>query len=146
MNHPAWLFRAPHQRSQDIMDVRVPVSFGELIDKITILEIKIERIADAEKRGNVGRELEALAAVLAGCGPLAAAVDTLRRELKAVNEALWDIEDRIRDHERARTFDAGFIELARAVYITNDRRAALKRALNTAVGSALVEEKSYAAY
>jgi hypothetical protein len=121
----------------------VPVSWGELLDKITILQIKQERIADAAKRANVTTELEALAAIAVAAMRQAAA---LLAELKQVNEALWEIEDQIRDKEREGEFDARFIELARAVYVTNDQRAAVKRQINQALGSALVEEKSYKPY
>ena len=120
-----------------------PVSWGELLDKITILQIKQERIDDAAKRANVEAELEALCAV-AGAAMKEAA--SLLAELKKVNEALWEIEDRIRDKERGKAFDAEFIELARAVYVTNDRRAELKRDINRQLGSALMEEKSYKPY
>lgn len=125
--------------------IEVPVSWGELIDKITILQIKDERIEDPGKRANVRRELDLLAARLAS----APATDETRRltaDLKAVNEKLWVIEDDIRECERRKDFGERFIALARAVYHTNDRRADLKRSLNQALGSAIVEEKSYAAY
>ena len=121
----------------------VPVSWGELLDKITILQIKQERLADDAQRANVTAELTALAAVAGARINEAAA---LLAELKTVNEALWEIEDRIRDKERAQAFDAEFIALARAVYVTNDRRAGLKRDMNRLLGSALVEEKSYSPY
>ena len=121
----------------------VPVSWGELLDKITILQIKQERIADAAKRANVTAELDALSAIAGAAMAQAAA---LLAELKQVNEALWEIEDQIRDKEREGEFDARFIELARAVYVTNDQRAAVKRQINQALGSALVEEKSYKPY
>jgi hypothetical protein len=128
------------------MTVQVPVSVGELLDKISILEIKLERIADPGKRANVANELTALTEVrdasLTITAPMQAACDSLRE----VNEALWEIEDAIRDKERERQFDQQFIELARSVYRTNDRRAALKRELNAMTGSALIEEKSYADY
>jgi hypothetical protein len=128
------------------MNVTAPISTGELIDKLTILEIKLGQIADREKLDNVRREYETLLA--ATPSPLLAdpVLTDLRARLKAVNAELWRIEDDIRDHERAQRFDAGFIALARAVYVTNDRRAALKREINRLSGSALVEEKSYAAY
>ncbi len=121
----------------------IPVSWGELLDKITILQIKQERLEDDAKRANVVTELTALLAV---AGAALAQVPALAAELKAINEALWDIEDDIRDKERAGQFDARFIELARAVYVTNDQRAAVKRKVNLALGSALVEEKSYKPY
>jgi hypothetical protein len=127
-------------------EIMVPVSPGEVIDKITILRIKAARIADAAKLANVRRELEWLERTWkeSAYGPRDIRAD--EAALQAVNERLWDIEDRIRDKERAGTFDAGFIELARAVYIENDERAAIKKRINTALGSTLVEEKSYAAY
>ncbi len=128
------------------LSIAVEVSAGELIDKITILEIKRERIADAAKRANVEAELETLARARDAAIRPSAELAGLTQRLKNINERLWVIEDDIRDKERARTFDAGFIELARAVYRTNDERADVKRAINTALGSRLVEEKSYAAY
>jgi hypothetical protein len=120
----------------------VPVSWGELLDKITILQIKRERLTGAAL-ANVTRELDALS-VLAG--PVLAgdeAARTLMARLKALNETLWDIEDRIRAKEAAGLFDADFVALARSVYQRNDERAALKRELNRHLGSELVEEKSY---
>ena len=127
------------------MALLVPVSWGELLDKITILEIKQDRIADPEKVANVGRELAALRSVADGTERPPAASD-LVAQLRAVNEQLWDIEDSIRDCERRQDFGADFVELARAVYHTNDRRAEIKRDLNLMLGSELVEEKSYAEY
>ena len=121
----------------------VPVSWGELLDKITILQIKQERLTDDAKRSNVTTELTALSAV-AGAAMLEVAA--LLADLKKVNEALWEIEDQIRDKERDQAFDATFIQLARAVYVTNDRRADLKRDINRQLGSTLVEEKSYSPY
>ncbi|MCC6348685.1 MAG: hypothetical protein IT347_03720 [Candidatus Eisenbacteria bacterium] len=124
----------------------VQTSPGEFLDKLTILEIKAERISDASKLVNVRRELELLRATWAA-SPLAARdVTALTAELKAVNERLWEIEDEIRACEAARDFGAGFVELARAVYRTNDRRAEIKRELNLALGSELIEEKSYRPY
>ena len=122
-----------------------PVSWGELIDKITILEIKAERLTDAAKRANVVTELTLLAQIAAPARQ-SEEVTALTAALKAVKEALWEIEDHIRDKEAAQQFDARFIELARAVYVTNDRRAALKRDLNRVLSSGLVEEKSYKPY
>ena len=128
------------------MLLNVQTSPGEFLDKLTILEIKSERITDPAKLENVRRELELLRATWAA-SPLASRdVAALVADLKRVNETLWEIEDRIREKEAARTFDADFIELARAVYRTNDRRAAIKRDLNVALGSTLLEEKSYQAY
>ena len=127
-------------------ELMVPISPGELIDKITILEIKSQRMTDATKLHNVRTEL-ALLTDTWRASPFA--VTDIRAEwdaLRKVNGDLWDIEDRIRDQERDGAFDAVFIELARAVYVTNDERAALKKKINTKLGSTLVEEKSYADY
>ncbi|MGO9741385.1 MAG: DUF6165 family protein [Roseiarcus sp.] len=128
------------------MNVTVPISVGEWIDKLTILEIKLAEIADPAKLGNVRREYEVL--IAAAPAGLAANADiaAARAELKAVNAKLWRIEDEIRAHERAQAFDAEFIALARAVYVTNDRRAELKREINRLCGSLLIEEKSYTGY
>jgi hypothetical protein len=119
--------------------LEVFVSVGEVLDKISILQIKSERITDASKLANVRRELEHLKD---------AARDhrqpELESDLKSVNSHLWEIEDRLREKEKRKEFDAEFIELARAVYITNDRRAEIKRRINEITGSALIEEKSYA--
>jgi hypothetical protein len=170
------------------MELLVPVSAGELLDKITILQIKAQRIGDAAKRANVAVELAALEAVAVRAGlvaesgqapgpdgvfapipavgagsdgggdavadgagqaalaPVLAQLATVMAQLVTVNGELWEIEDRIRDCERAGDFGSGFVELARAVYRTNDRRAALKAQINQLCGSQLVEEKSYAAY
>ncbi|MFD2234491.1 DUF6165 family protein [Phaeospirillum tilakii] len=128
------------------MSVLVPVSWGEVIDKITILEIKAERLSDPAKLANVRRELDALAAVRDREFPGHAGLAALAGELKTINESLWEIEDEIRDCERAQDFGETFIRLARSVYVTNDRRAAVKRRINDLLGSDLVEEKSYAAY
>ena len=125
--------------------IETPVSWGELIDKITILEIKAERIEDAAKVANVAREL-ALLNERRALAPASAVIEKLTDDLRTVNTELWVIEDDIRDCERAKDFGARFIELARAVYHTNDRRAALKRQINDALGSGIVEEKSYKAY
>ena len=121
----------------------VPISLGELVDKITILEIKTEHITDAAKLENVNRELELLRAA---CSIEMTRIDELRRELKAVNERLWTIEDKIRDCERNGDFGPQFVELARSVYKTNDRRADIKRKINLVTGSSLMEEKSYSGY
>lgn len=121
----------------------VPVSWGELLDKITILEIKRDRIAKAEARANVLREYGLLRRI--GAEVMRQdAVATLVVALKQVNERLWDIEDAIREREAATDFGADFVALARAVYQQNDRRAAIKRAINEELESDLVEEKSYA--
>ncbi len=126
--------------------VEIPVSYGELLDKLSILEIKSERIADPAKRANVVKELELLEAVWRACPASGHRATVARARLKAINEKLWDIEDRIRRLEAAETFDQEFIELARAVYYTNDQRAAVKHQINLSLGSELVEEKSYQPY
>ena len=126
--------------------IAVPVAYGELIDKITILEIKSERIRDAAKLVNVRGELDLLNETWYADPASRNDIVAERTALRAVNEALWDIEDDIRRKEKAKEFDAGFIELARAVYIRNDERAAIKRAINMKLGSTLIEEKSYQDY
>ncbi len=128
------------------MSANVQISFGELIDKLTILEIKAERVSDAGKLSHVRHEL---AVLLDAWAPLQTAhpeVSAVRIELKAVNETLWEIEDSIRALEAAQRFDAEFIELARAVYQTNDRRFALKTRINQLLDSGVVEQKQYAEY
>ena len=127
-------------------EVLVPVSAGELIDKITILRLKSERIGDASQLVNVRRELQALERVAAESLPDADGLEGLTGELRAVNTRLWEIEDSIRDCEAAGDFGPQFVEFARAVYITNDRRSEIKRRINMLLGSAIVEEKSYADY
>ena len=128
------------------MQLQVPVSVGEVLDKITILQIKLAHISDAAKRFNIQNELDALLPLVAGDAFTTDQMQALIAELKSVNEALWDIEDDIREKEAAESFDAEFIRLARAVYITNDKRAEIKKQINLATGSALVEEKSYESY
>lgn len=125
-------------------EVLVPLSIGEIVDKITILTIKSQRIGEAAKLANVHKELDALVAVCKKAG-----IDlTLPyfKELQAINETLWDVEDAIREKERQSAFDAEFISLARAVYRTNDRRGDIKREINALSGSAFAEEKSYKPY
>jgi hypothetical protein len=128
------------------MQLQVPVSVGEVLDKITILQIKLAHISDATKRANIQNELDALLPLVAGDAFATDQMQALMAELKSVNEALWDIEDDIREKEAAKSFDAEFIRLARAVYITNDKRAEIKKQINLATGSDLVEEKSYESY
>lgn len=128
------------------MLIAVPVSWGELVDKITILQIKSERMTDPGKLANIRKELEELTRTAAAAATFPPAVVALQQQLKEVNEKLWVIEDDIRDCERNKDFGPKFIELARAVYVTNDERFKVKREINDALGSALVEEKSYAAY
>lgn len=127
-------------------EILVPVSFGELLDKIAILQIKAERISDAAKRANVCHELSALEQTWAAHPAAATDIATLRDQLKAVNERLWVIEDDIRIKEKAQAFDEEFIQLARSVYFENDERAQIKKEINLALGSAYVEEKSYQDY
>ena len=126
--------------------IQVPVSPGEVLDKITILEIKSERISEQDKLANVQRELELLQASWLESVNVDDTVRRIHGELKSINEALWEIEDDIRDKERAREFDERFIELARSVYVTNDQRANAKKELNVYLGSEIVEEKSYQDY
>ena len=128
------------------MQLQVPVSVGEVLDKITILQIKLAHISDSAKRANVQNELDALLPLVADDAFTTNQVQGLVAELKAVNEALWDIEDDIREKEAAKSFDAEFIKLARAVYVTNDKRAEIKKQINLETGSALIEEKSYESY
>ena len=128
------------------MLIQVPVSWGELVDKITILQIKSERITDKAKLANIHKELEELTRTAEQAVTFTPEIRALQQQLKDVNEKLWVIEDDIRDCERSKDFGAKFIELARAVYFTNDERFRVKREINDALGSALSEEKSYAAY
>lgn len=127
-------------------EIRVPISPGELIDKITILEIKSERMSDAKKVANVKHELALLLATWKESPNSRIDITTEWAALKEINGKLWVVEDDIRDKERAQQFDARFIELARAVYVINDERAAVKRKINDKLGSKIVEEKSYADY
>ena len=126
-------------------DILVPISPGELLDKITILRIKSARMSDATKVANVRLELSLLEKTWREAVG-STDVSAEERGLQAVNERLWVIEDDIRDKERAQAFDARFIELARAVYIENDERAAIKKRINVKLGSRIVEEKSYKPY
>ncbi len=127
-------------------DILVPISPGELLDKITILRIKAARMSDAAKVANVRHELALLEKTWKDSGAGAVDVRADEASLTRVNESLWVIEDEIRDEERAKRFEKKFIELARAVYVTNDERAAIKKRINTALGSTIVEEKSYQKY
>ena len=126
--------------------VRVEVSPGEMIDKITILEIKAARIGDPAKLENVRHELGILDGVRDAEIPASPELDRLTADLRTVNTRLWDIEDEIRDCERNKNFGDRFIELARAVYRTNDRRAEIKKTINEMLGARIVEEKSYNSY
>jgi hypothetical protein len=127
-------------------DILVPLSPGELLDKITILRIKVARILDAGKLANVRLELDLLEKTWRDSGCAAFDVARDERALQDVNERLWDVEDLIREKEAKQTFDREFIELARSVYIANDERAAIKKRVNVQLGSRLVEEKSYQPY
>lgn len=127
-------------------EILVPVSFGELLDKIAILQIKSERMTDVAKLANVRKELDALNATWGAHPASSVDMDRLREALKAVNERLWVIEDDIRVHEKRQAFDAEFVRLARAVYFENDERARIKKDINVALGSSYVEEKSYQNY
>lgn len=129
-----------------MQEILVPISPGELIDKITILQIKSQRMTDAAKVANVRVELGMLESVWRQSAPAGSNIDAEWAALKRINEKLWVIEDDIRDKELAQAFDQQFIELARAVYVTNDERAAVKRQINTKLGSRIVEEKSYKEY
>jgi hypothetical protein len=124
----------------------IEISPGELIDRLTILEIKRERVRDPVKLANVQAEHAALQAAMERQVDRSDAVQTLHAELREVNLRLWDIEDEIRDCEHRKDFGASFVALARSVYLTNDRRSELKRAINVLLGSALVEEKAYPPY
>ena len=135
-----------HSNQGNLMNITVPVSVGEVIDKVTILEIKSERITDEPKLNNVAAELEALRPLVSGGVFDSAELVELTDGLRRVNAELWDIEDNIRAEEAGGRFGDRFIELARAVYITNDRRAELNKKINLATGSDLVEEKSYEDY
>jgi hypothetical protein len=130
----------------NMKDILVPISPGELLDKITILRIKSARMRDAGKLQNVRLELELLEKTWRDSGCATAEVAADEQALQAVNERLWDIEDRIREQEKAGTFAETFIALARAVYIENDERAAIKKRVNLKLGSRIVEEKSYQPY
>jgi len=127
-------------------EILVPVSFGELLDKISILQIKSERMSDPDRLANVSNELAALQRTWAAHPAATQDISELCAQLKAVNEQLWEIEDAIRLKEKAQRFDDTFVQLARQVYIRNDERARLKKAINLALGSRYVEEKSYQDY
>jgi hypothetical protein len=127
-------------------EILIPISPGELLDKITILQIKAERITDPVKVANVKTELDLLAKIWSETVEIDAEINALTAELKSVNETLWEIEDDIRDEERGRRFGERFIELARAVYVTNDERANAKKKVNLHLNSTIVEEKSYQDY
>ena len=146
LNFGSLAWSRPHMAERLVPELLVPVSYGELLDKIAILQIKSERMTDPAKVANVRRELSALEKTWLAHPAAVHDIARLRADLKAVNERLWVIEDDIRDKERAQAFDAEFVELARSVYFQNDERARIKREINEALGSEYVEEKSYADY
>ena len=127
-------------------NITVAIAPGELIDKITILEIKSERIDDPAKLKNINFELSLLITTWKASPYAATDITKEQEKLKAINEKLWDIEDAIRLKESKGQFDSAFIALARSVYISNDERSHIKRAINTKLGSDLIEEKSYTDY
>ena len=124
----------------------VPISWGELFDKTTILQIKLDNLTSKNALNNVGREFKQLQSILIKYFPNSIEAKQLEEELKQINQQLWDIEDNIRDKERKRSFDDEFIQLARSVYIINDERSRIKRKINDIFGSEFVEEKSYSEY
>ena len=140
------IFSAKTDNWNCIMNVSVEISIGEFFDKVTILEIKRERIQDEDKLENINNELSALNALLEQLPFSRGDVADEVSELKTINESLWLIEDDIRDKEAAKSFDQEFIELARSVYITNDKRSDVKRDINIKLGSSFIEEKSYEQY
>lgn len=128
------------------MTIKVELAYGELLDKITILQIKSERISDAAKVANVNKELGLLNHLWQADKKSSVDISSEFTALKEINKKIWDIEDDIRDKERAKEFDEKFIELARSVYFSNDKRAEIKREINMKLGSELIEEKSYSDY
>lgn len=128
------------------MSIQIDISVGELLDKITILQIKQERMDDAGKLENVKKELHVLQMQWKSSSYISINLDDQIDALKKINESLWEIEDKIRLKENEQKFDAEFIALARSVYVTNDKRAEIKRLINSKTGSDLVEEKSYRDY
>ena len=126
--------------------ILIPISPGDLLDKITILEIKFERIESAEKKSNVKEELKLLIKAWGDSEIGDTDLTTMRRQLKSINKVLWDIEDNIRREEHNKNFGNRFIELARSVYMKNDERAKIKKRINTHLNSEIVEEKSYQSY
>lgn len=128
------------------MNPSVPVSWGELLDKVTILEIKSERLTSKAAAANVRHELEQLSSLAQQATALHPEIPRLKSELKKINETLWKVEDDIREKEAAKSFDAEFVELARAVYRTNDARGRLKQQINMLLKSAIAEEKQYSRY
>jgi predicted RNA-binding protein with EMAP domain len=128
------------------MVINVPISWGELVDKITILEIKMDRIRNVNKQENINKELQALRIIFDESCSEPEMIRQLKAQLREVNEKLWEIEDNIRKCEKEKDFSQLFIDLARAVYMTNDQRSVLKREINKTLKSELFEEKSYEDY
>lgn len=144
---PDWsIIEPPNLPVPPMSEILAPVSFGELLDKVTILQIKSERMDDAGKVANVRKELAALERIWNEHPASVVDVSGLVAQLKAVNERLWVIEDDIRILEKRRQFDDAFVQLARSVYFENDDRARIKKEINLALGSAYIEEKSYQDY
>ena len=125
------------------MSIDTPLPVGDFIDRLTILDIKAERVDDPVKLRNIEHERAALRQIWSDSAYFGASIEGEQRELKSVNAELWEVEDRIRIKERRGEFDREFIALARSVYRLNDRRAQIKRAINVKLGSDLIEEKSY---
>ncbi|MGI9386092.1 MAG: DUF6165 family protein [Methyloligellaceae bacterium] len=136
----------PSSSSHSISTIGIEVSPAELLDKLTILEIKSQRVQDPKKLKNIRHELSLYHAVRLSKLPSDERLTALEGDLKSINESLWDIEDEIRACDAQQDFGARFVELARAVYRENDRRAAIKRQINTLLGSTIIEEKSYTPY
>jgi hypothetical protein len=134
------------KNDSNINSPQVKVSWGELFDKITILQIKLENLTSKNALNNVKREFKQLQSILIKYFPHSTKAKQLEKELKQINQQLWDIEDNIRDKERNMSFDDEFIQLARSVYIINDERSRIKRKINDIFGSEFVEEKSYSEY
>ena len=124
----------------------IPISLGELIDKITILRIKFEKINSISARKNISLELEKLQKVLSDTIESSVKLKKFEIKLSKINQALWDVEDQLREKEKEKKFDKKFISLARMVYYKNDERAKIKRMINKSFGSELIEEKSYTQY
>lgn len=139
-------FKLTQPYIEEFMTIKVELAYGELLDKVTILQIKSERITDESKLANVNKELELLNNLWKSDEKSSVDISNEFTALKEINEKIWDIEDGIRDKERVKEFDEIFIDLARSVYFSNDRRAEIKRAINLKLGSELLEEKSYSDY
>lgn len=128
------------------MSISIDVSYGELIDKITILEIKVERVTNSAKLLNIRKELALLKGISEAHIQNDSTVQELTNKLRFINVHLWEVEDKLRKKEQCKIFDDEFIELARSVYFTNDQRAKIKRELNEFLNSSVIEEKDYQSY